>query len=206
MNQPDDTEFEAKFYPIEKDEYRDKLKSLGGKLVASERKMKRALVDRRDFPQLKCNYIRVRDEGGVIRISAKIHAEEGGNLTDQKEVDIEVSNYDKAIKIIEMMGFTFGVYQETLRETWELEGAEVTIDTWPGLLTYSEIEASSEEHVQELAGKLGFDWNKKIITSPLEIFMRVYNLSLEEVLKMTAHLTFEKNPFADLAPDNTWAR
>ena len=36
-----DTEFEAKFYPVNKEEYRRKLKSVGAKLVIPERKMVR---------------------------------------------------------------------------------------------------------------------------------------------------------------------
>ncbi len=194
-NKKDFTEFEAKFYPVDKDEYRKKLTKIGATLITPERKMRRAIVDRLVYPQLQCDYVRVRDEGDVIRLSAKIHAQEGGNVGDQKEIDVTVSDYDKTIQIIEMLGFAFTTYQETLRETWSYKDAEITIDTWPGLEAYSEIEANSEEAVKQIAEELGFDWKKRIITSAKELFMKKYDLTSEEALKKTSHLTFENNPF-----------
>jgi len=78
-----DTEFEAKFYPVDKDKYRQKLLSLGAKLIHPERKMRRALIEHRFHPQINCTYIRVRDEGDSIRLSAKINASQTGKVSDQ---------------------------------------------------------------------------------------------------------------------------
>lgn len=193
-----DTEFEVKFFPINKEEYRKKLKKIGSRLVLLERKMKRIIADRRANPSLSCDYIRVRDEGNLVRLSAKIHGEEGGSVKDQKEVDVEVSDFERTVKILKAAGLKFNRYQETLRETWELDGAEITIDTWPGLPTYTEIEAASEEKVREIAKKLGFDWRKKIITPAVEIFAKYYSLSIDEILDKVSNITFENNPFKGL--------
>jgi len=193
-----DTEFEAKFYPVNKDKYRQKLKSIGAKLVIPERKMRRAIFDARFHQELKCHYIRVRDEGNLISLSAKTHASQTGSLSDQKEVDVEVSNYDKTLQIFEQMGYKPERYQETLRESWEYAGAEITIDTWPGLEPYSEIEAESEEKVKDIATKLGFSWDKKIITAAAEIFADVYHISIDEVLDKVSNITFDNNPFQNL--------
>ena len=190
-----ETEFEAKFYPVEKEKIRQKLKTIGANLVYSERKMKRVIFDYVTNPQLQCHYLRVRDEGNRITFSAKTHQPEGGQLADQKEDVVSVDNFDKTVEIIKLSGLKQSHYQETLRETWELAGAEITIDTWPWLETYSEIEAASEEAVKTAADKLGFRWHEKIITSVTEIFAKVYNLSLAEATKKIAHLTFESNPF-----------
>ncbi len=193
------TEFEAKFYPVDKDEYREKLNKIGAQLVTSERKMRRAIVDSSVYPQLTCHYIRVRDEGDYITLSAKTHANEGGQIADQKEIVVTVSDYDKTIKLIESMGFKFTIYQETLRETWSYKGAEITIDTWPGLESYTEVEAQSEEVVREIAEELGFMWENRIITSVKEVYMKVYGLSREEVNKRINYITFENNPFENLS-------
>lgn len=192
------TEFEAKFYPVNKVEYREKLLSLGAQLLFPERKMRRIVGDRRNNPILKDGYIRVRDEGNLIRLSIKQIAHEGGKMTDQKELDVEVSDYDKTVRIIEALGIKFNRYQETLRETWEYKGVEITIDTWPGLSTYSEIEAHSEEEVRLIAVELGLNWDKRIVTPCPEIYAKVYHLDLEKVLGMVNNLTFENNPFKDL--------
>lgn len=194
-----DTEFEAKFYPVNKTLYRQRLKSLGAKLVIPERLMRRAIFDSRFHPEFTCHYIRVRDEGNLIRLIAKTHANQKGKLSDQKEIDIEVSSYDKTLQILEQMGYRPDQYMETLRETWHLDDAEITIDTWPGLEPYSEIEASSEQMVKDTATKLAFSWDKKIITAAAEIFAEVYHLSIDEVLDKISNITFEANPFAKLS-------
>jgi len=87
----DYTEFEVKFYPVDKEEYRKKLQQIGAKLLISERKMIRLVADYRDNPTLgnrEC--IRVRDEGGLVRLSFKSFAKNAKQLTDQKEIETEV--------------------------------------------------------------------------------------------------------------------
>jgi len=190
-----DTEFEVKFYPIDKTEYRKKLEEIGAKLVIPERKMRRMIFDGRFHPEFKCDYIRVRDEGNTVRISAKIHAQEGGKISDQKEIDIEVNNFEKAVEIFGLMGLKPDRYQENLRETWEHKEAEITIDTWPWLGSLTEIEGDSEGKIKEVVQRLGLAWDKKIITSVIEIYAKVYNLSADKVLDKMSNLTFENNPF-----------
>lgn len=194
-----DTEFEAKFFPVNKDEYREKLKSVGAKLTIPERKMIRIVGDRRVNPTLPAHTnIRIRDEGNLVRMSLKTMADENGKLSDQKELDVEVSDFEKTVEILETAGIKFNRRQETLREEWEYKGAQITIDTWPGLNPYSEIEADSEEKVKEIAEELVFDWNKKIITPAPEIFAKVYGMDIEDVLEKTSYITFENNPFEGL--------
>lgn len=193
-----DTKFEAKFYPVNKDTYREKLKAIGAKLIIPERKMRRAIIDRRNHPEFLCDYIRVRDEGHLVRLSAKIHANQTGHLSDQKELDVTVSDFERTTQIFESMGYKFDHFMETRRETWKYQEAEITIDTWPCLDPLTEIEARSETQVKDIAQKLGLDWNKKIITAAVEIMAEVYHLSIDEALAKVDYLTFDHNPFANL--------
>lgn len=200
MDLKDNIEFEAKFYPVNKDEYRNLLKNKGAILKVSERKMLRIVGDHSGNVNIPPqDYIRVRDEGNLIRLSYKTMAKEDGNVTDQKEIDVEVSDFEKTVKILELAGIDFNKKQESLREEWEYKGAEITIDTWPGLPSYSEIEAESEENVKEIAEELGFDWNKKIITAAPEVFSKVYGISVKEASDKLKFVTFENNPFAGMA-------
>ena len=194
-----DTEFEAKFYPVNKDEYRKKLKTIGAKLAIPERKMVRIVADIDKNPQLaKSGYIRIRDEGNVVRLSLKMTASWEGKISDQKEVDVEVSDFEKTKTILEASGVSFNRRQENLREEWEYGGAQITIDSWPGLDIYSEIEADSEEKVKEIALLLRLDWDKKIIVPAADIYARVYGISIDEVLEKISFITFENNPFSGL--------
>lgn len=189
-------EFEAKFYPINKEQYRRKLESIGAKLLIPERKMVRVVADKRANPILAQNgYIRVRDEGSLTRLSLKITAEETGKMSDQKEIDVGVSDFDKTVKILEAVGIKFNRRQETLREEWSFRGAQITIDTWPGLETYSEIEASSEEEVKEIASELGLNWDERIIVPAAEVYAKVYGMGIDEILEKISYITFKDNPF-----------
>ena len=112
-----DTEFEAKFYPVDKEKYRQQLKNLGAKLVIPERTMIRIIADGRANPVLsRSMYIRVRDEKNLVRLSLKVTADENGDLTDQKETDVDVSDFEKTVKILKACGLKFNRRQETLRE------------------------------------------------------------------------------------------
>lgn len=191
-----ETEFEAKFYPVNKENYRKKLESVGAVLIIPERRMLRAIADSHVNKFLDMNsYIRVRNEGNLIRLSLKKTADETGKLTDQKEIDVEVSDFDKTIEILKLIGVKFNRLQETMREEWSYKGAQITIDTWPGLETYSEIEAENEEKVREIALELGLNWDKRIITAAPEVYAKVYGMSIDEVLEKLSKITFENNPF-----------
>jgi adenylate cyclase class IV len=196
MNIP--TEFEAKFYPVNKEEYRQRLLSLGAQLLFPERKMRRIVADVKNNPQLKNGYVRVRDEGNLVRLSIKQMAQETGKMSDQKEIDVVVSDYDKTVRIVEELGIKFNRYQENLRETWEYKGVEITIDSWPELEPYSEVEAHSEEEVKTIALELGLNWDKRIITPIPEVYAKVFHLDIEKVLTMVNNLTFETNPFSGM--------
>lgn len=197
MNKTNDTtEYEAKFYPVDKEQYRKKLDSIGAKLAIPERKMVRFIGDHRSNSFLPNNvYVRVRDEGNIISLSYKTVAEQTGNLTDQKEIVVEVNDFEKTVKILELTGFKFNFRQENLREEWSYKDSQITIDSWPGLEPYSEIETSSEALVKEIAEELGFSWNRKIITPAADIYALVYKISVEKTLEMLKNITFENNPF-----------
>lgn len=191
-------EIEAKFFPVNKDKLRIKLAKLKARLVSPERKMRRTIFDARFHPEFHCDYIRVRDEGDIVRLSAKTHASTKGAVNDQRETDVIVSDYDRTVQIFKLMNFTPDSYQESLRETWQLDDCEITIDTWPDLDPYCEIEAPSEKKLKEVAEKIGFDWNKKIITSVVEIIAQTFGLSFEQVHQKMERLRLDDHPFAGL--------
>jgi predicted adenylyl cyclase CyaB len=199
ISRKDYTEFEAKFYPVDKDKYRAKLQSIGAMLVVPERKMLRLVADYRDNPTLgnrEC--VRVRDEGNLIRLSFKSFADNAKEVSDQKEIETEVDNFSATVKIFEKLGLKFNRRQETLREEWDYKGVQVTIDTWPGLTEFTEIEGNSEKEVKDVSKVLGFDWNEKLIMPASGLYARVYGISDKEALKKISNISFENIPFTDL--------
>ncbi|MEI6327116.1 MAG: CYTH domain-containing protein [Candidatus Roizmanbacteria bacterium] len=196
-------EIESKFYPVVKDDLRSKLASIGAICIHPERLMKRMIFDHRHNPILEkknIRYIRVRDEGDSITMSAKDYPRPDEGQEWQQETCVKVSSFDDAVAILKATGLIQNAYQETKRETWKLGESLIEIDEWPGLKPYVEIETVDGKTLQSVAGQLGLNWEMRLNDAVVEIYMSVYGLDRKEVLSLISHATFESNPFASLKP------
>jgi adenylate cyclase class 2 len=172
-----ETEIEAKFLDIDSAAMRVKLKALGAELVYPEVLMKRKVFD---HPTNKLSdWFRVRDEGDAITMSYKKVIDRTVHGT--KEISIEVSNFDNACAILAAAQLTSKSYQETRREKWILDDAEVTIDTWPWIPTFMEIEAPSEEKLKAAAEKLGLRWGDALYGSVEPAYQKYYDVTEKEI-------------------------
>ena len=189
-----DIEYEASYLNIDKDEVRQRLKSAGAKLVKAEFLQRRWVWHFPKGYEIYGSWVRVRDEGDKITMSIKIV--DGRKLEDQKEVMIEVDDFDRAREILNLLGCQEKAYQETKRELWHLDDAEVTIDEWPFLEPFVEVEAASEEVVKTVSKKLDFDYALAKFGSADFFYADKYNISIEVFNEQTPLLTFEmENPF-----------
>ena len=175
-----ETELEAKFLDIDKEALRNKLKEIGAKLIYPERLMKRNVFDYPDCRLEKTGaWIRVRDEGDKATLSYKQLLNR--KMDGTKEVSVVVDDFEKTSQIFLSIGLEKKSYQETKRERWDLEGVEVTIDTWPWIPTFVEIEGESEEKLREVAKKLNLDWAKALHGSVENAYQAYYDVSEKEV-------------------------
>ena len=174
------TEIEAKFLDIDPEDLRKKLKNLSAHLAYPERLMKRRAFD---FPDGKLEkiggWVRVRDEGDKITLSYKQLVDR--TLHGTKEVTVEISDFEQATNILLAIGLKIDAYQETKREKWLLDDSEITIDTWPWIPTFVEIEASTEEKLKRVAQQLGFDWAHAMYGSVETVYQKHYDLTEQEV-------------------------
>lgn len=174
------TEIEAKFLDIEPEILRAKLTALGATLVNPERLMKRKNFDFEDGRLGQVNgWVRVRDEGDKITVSYKQLNDR--TLHGTKEVSVTVDDFDQACDFLLSIGLKQKTYQETKRESWILDGAEIEIDTWPWVPSYVEIEASSEELVKSTATKLGLDWSKALHGSVEIVYQAKFDVTDADV-------------------------
>ena len=189
-----DIEYEATFYPIDKDKMRAKLRQAGAKLIKPEFLMKRINfyppLEKRKEP----GWIRVRDEGDKITMSFKANYP-GEGIEVQKEICLEVNDYDKAIAFLDVI-LERKAYQETKREIWELDGVEIDLDTWPWLEPFVEIEGKNEAEVKKVSEKLGFDYSQAIFAAVWELYYRKYGVPHAVVNDEIKRATFkDRNPF-----------
>ncbi len=174
------TEFEAKFLNIEVDALREKLRVGGGTLVHPERLMRRKNFDYSDRRLEKSGgWIRVRDEGDVVTLAYKQLLDR--TVTGTKEISLIVENFDVIADLLTAIGLENKSYQETKRERWMYKGVEVTIDTWPWIPTFVELEGENEESLKAVAAELGFIWSDALHGSVENAYQAYYTVSEAEI-------------------------
>lgn len=186
------TEYEAKFLDIDKDEVRGRLKNAGASLERAEFLQKRWVFDLPTEKRSKENFMRIRDEGGTVTMTWKEFA--GTEIDHPQELELVVDSFDKAVEMLTRLGCIATSYQETYRELWHLDLAKITIDTWPFYPPFVEVEGASEEIVREASTKSGFNYDKALFCGVSKLFKTRYGEHVE--IRTMPRLTFEMpNPF-----------
>lgn len=93
-----DTEYEATFSPVHKDESRAKLKALGAKLAYPERLMRRTTFNLPPPLASAHRFARVRDEGDRITMSVKQITGEG--IEGQKEAMVVINDFAQGVALL----------------------------------------------------------------------------------------------------------
>jgi adenylate cyclase class 2 len=175
-----ETELEVKFLDINKDEVRKKLKDIGALLKFGERAMKRKVFDLPDG-RLRGSgaWIRVRDEGDKITLSYKKLVDR--SLYGTKEIMLEVSDFNGACDFLLASGFDLKSYQETKRETWIYKDTGITIDTWPWIPPFVEIESDNERELRDVVARMGLDWKFGLHGSVETAYQKYFDVTEEEI-------------------------
>ncbi|MDR2901951.1 MAG: CYTH domain-containing protein [Lactobacillales bacterium] len=169
-------EIEVKFLQVDIGRVREKLEKAGAVLKVPMRMMRRAMVKTHEMYENE-SFLRIRDEGDKVTMTYK---QFDANAVDGcRELEITVSDFDKAVLLTRLIGMPQATYQESKRETWEMDGVEIVIDEWPWIKPYIEIEGKSESALRAAAAKLGFDWRAAIFGS----VMRAYEAEYPVILK-----------------------
>ena len=191
------TEFEATFTDINKDNLRKRLKDIGADLVTKERLMRRWTLDFEHPKEDYHRWARVRDEGDQVTTTFKQHAIDKSKvgIERQKEIEVVVDDFEAATKLLEAVGCERDMYQESKREEWQKDGVEIVIDTWPHLEPFVEIEDSSESAVKKIAQELNFDWDNALFSATGALYKQKYG-ALPSEAEGVEKLTFgSDNPF-----------
>jgi adenylate cyclase class 2 len=186
------TEIEAKFLDVDPDAIRHKLRTAHAVLLQKEM---RYLRTNYDFPdgrlRARKGWIRLRDEGGKITLTYKELKDR--SLHGTKEVSITVDSFARTEEFLNDIGLVEKSVQETRRERWNLDESEVTIDTWPWVPPFLEIEAPTETDVRAVAALLGLPWKKAVHGSVEIVYQRYFNVTEDDV-DSWKRITFEPTP------------
>ncbi|MBI2600348.1 class IV adenylate cyclase [Candidatus Daviesbacteria bacterium] len=189
-----DTELEAKFPNIDKNKIRKVLKKAGAKLIKKEFLQRRVVFNLPKNHEIKGGWLRVRDEGDKVTMSLKVV--DGDKIENQKEIYLEISSFIQAALLLESIGCQKKAYQETKRELWNLDGVDITIDEWPFLEPFIEIEGKSEEEVKKVSETLGFNFSKALFGAVDKLYNLKYGVSEDVINNHTPEIVFNgANPF-----------
>lgn len=187
-------EYEATFTDIDKGAIRTKLETIGAKLEKVEFMQRRSVFHLPTSSGVSGGWVRVRDEGDKITMSIKII--DGKEIHNQKESCLMIDSYDEAIVFLGTLGCKLKAYQETKRELWLIDEVEVTIDTWPFLEPFLEVEGLSEDAVKSVSAKLDLDWSEAKFCAIDTIYSEKYGIPTKVINDETPKIVFEmKNPF-----------
>ena len=189
-----DIEYEATFTNVDKKEAVEKLQKAGAKLQKREFLQKRVVFLLPKGHEINGAWLRVRDEKDKVTMSLKVI--DGTSIENQKELCIAVDDFKKAVRLLESIGCEKKAYQESRRELWKLGNVEITIDEWPFLEPFVEVEGPSENSVKDVCKMLGFDYQDALFCSVDTLYSKKYGISEDRVNNQTPRIVFgEKNPF-----------
>lgn len=171
---PDDAlEVEVKFFLPQPERFRERL------LAAGAEQVKPRLFERNvcfDSPGERLRFqfqlLRLRQDDS-IRLTFKGPPQEVAETEAKvrEELEVEVSHFETTATILERLGFKAQQVYEKYRETFHLGGVEVVLDEMP-FGNFVELEGG-EEAIRAAAGRLGLDWEQRILDNYLTLMARL---------------------------------
>ena len=184
-------EIEATFLSVDKDSTRVKLKEAGFELKTPEYIMRRKTFDFSRVAPGRNKWGRVRQESDKVTMTVK--EIRGFGINDTYEIELVVNDFDAATAFFEACDIHAKAFQENMREVWTRDGVEVTIDTWPGLNPFVEIEGIDEKTVREVSNELGFDFGKAVFGSIDLVYEKETGIPAETIIRLP-EITFANPP------------
>ncbi len=184
-------EIEATYLSVNKDLVREKLKMSGFSLRTPEYMMRRKTFDFSRIAPGRNKWGRVRQE--FDKVTMTIKEVRGSGINDTYEVELVVNDFDTASAFFEACDIPTKAFQENRREVWERDGVEITIDTWPGLNPFIEIEARTEDLVRKVSEELGFDFEKAVFGSIDLVYEKELGIPATTIIKLP-EITFTNPP------------
>lgn len=151
MNRTLSVEHELKFLDVDPALLIERIMELGGRQLRPRHKLCRRTFDIPGAP--RGTFLRVRDEGDRVTLTLK-QCQPGGDVHELEEC---VESFQTTATLLEHMGMIPATYEENYRETYELERVLITIDTWPGLAPFIEVEAPDADQLALACGRLQLD-------------------------------------------------
>lgn len=175
-------EIEIKFYIHNIDAIRARIRTLGAELKSSGLETN-ILFDDAEQRMTQANKLLRLRQDTRCRLTVKTPPENVD--TDYKifkELEVDISDSQTMIAILEQLGFYPRQVYEKLRETYHFNHTELCLDTLP-YGYFLEIEGEKED-IRKVAEAMGLNWEKRITANYLSLFttlQKQLNLTFEDI-------------------------
>lgn len=177
-------ENEITILEINKKDFIEKIEKLGAKKESEEVLQVRYVYDFN--PALSNKWIRLRTNGKKSTLTIKELS--GDSKMNAKEWEIEVSDFEETNAILNELGYFHRNKQENKRQIYTWKDVEISIDTWPLIPTYVELESDNIEQISELLKLLNISEDKVTTLDVTSIYEKIYNIDIMKI----KNLVFEE--------------
>ena len=174
-------EKEMRFLDINEKDIEKKLKTSGAFCQLYKAHQCRYVYD--FHPKDPNRWIRLRTNGVVSTLTIKKVTKHTINGT--KEWEIEVSDFDETNKILRLLGYRPRAKQENIRSIYILDDVEISIDTWPRIPTYMELESDDIRKIEKVIKKLKLDNAIATTLDVATIYKDVYGIDIMKVKNLS---------------------
>lgn len=134
-------------------------------------------------------WIRLRKSNDKIELTTKhVFEKSTQEVQTVKEREVNTSSFEETNSILESIGIVKRSYQEKIRYSFKLDGADIEIDFWPMLNPYMEIECDDIDVIRSIITRLGFDQKEVVSTNTQQLYRKI-GINLQE----TPELKFSLN-------------
>jgi adenylate cyclase class 2 len=124
--------------------------------------------------------LRLRRDSRAV-LTYKGAAQPGQEVSVRQEIEVEVSDFEAARRLLEALGYRVSTMYEKYRTTYRLMDAHVVLDEMP-FGNFVEIEGENAEKIHAIASVLGLRWEARVAESYLGLFERVRHIVLISTL------------------------
>jgi adenylate cyclase class 2 len=184
-------EFEAQVLDINKKKVRQILKEIGGKRVHKMFKMIRCAYELCAGDTSAKGFARVRTEYSGTTMTVKIYNNK--DFPEEYEISIK-EDFETGKKFLDALNLKVKAYQETYREKWRVpieDVNEITIDLWPGLPPYMEIDCNSEKALNKVIKLFNVSKDKISYGPSARKYESYYGIDPKVINEKTPRLTFK---------------
>lgn len=137
-----------------------------------------------DFNPVNPNkWIRLRTNGKTTTLTIK-EIKDKSAIDGTMELETAVADFDEMNEILKELGYHYRNYQENYRKIYLMDGVEISIDSWPLIPTYAEIEGKTNEDVIKALTKLGYSLDDVTTLDVTSIYKKIYGIDLLKIKEL----------------------